>query len=168
MKNFMGFKEFSIQESYYSDYSYLRDPERSTELGKRLEIVRRRVKDKLPQDDFRNAEGYSNSVNFLLGKAVTGLLGLGAATSDLFKKSGRKDQDGKREDPERAFSGWREDLGPVTTEGDLENFVRKSEESALKRYGKSWNYNKPEGRDQERFAEAIRKGEAEILKRMKR
>ena len=168
MKNFMGFKEFSIQESYYSDYSYLRDTERSTELGKRLERVRRRVKEKFSDEDFRNDAGYSNSVNFLFGKAVSGLLGLGAATSDLFKKSDRKDPDGKREDPEKAFSGWREDLGPVTTEGDLANFVRKSEESALKRYGKSWNYDNPKGPDQEKFAEAIRKGEAEIIKRMKR
>lgn len=168
MKNFMGFKEFSLQESYYSDYSYLRDTERSTELGKRLEMVRRRVKEKFPEESYIDSSGYSNSVNFLFGKAVSGLLGLGAATSDLFKKSDRKDLEGKSEDPERAFSGWREDLGPVTTEGDLANFVRKSEESALKRYGKSWNYNKPEGQDQERFAEAIRKGEAEIIKRMKR
>ena len=63
---------------------------------------------------------------------------------------------------------WSDKLGPETTEKDLEGFARKSEKIALKRYGKDWNYNEPKGEEQKNFANMIRKGEEEIVKRMKK
>jgi hypothetical protein len=170
MKNFMDFKTFSTNESYYNEFSYLRDKDRSTELGRRLERVRGRVRDKFSSDTFYGDKPWrsekSDSINFLAGKAISGLLGLGAATADLFASKGDKGE--KEKDPEKAFSGWREDLGPTTTEKDLEKFVKKSEETAFKRYGKSWNYDDPKGEEQKKFADEIKKGENEIVKRMKK
>jgi hypothetical protein len=162
MKNFMDFKTFSVSESYYNDFSYLRDKERSTEIGKKLEGIRGRVKDQFRTEDSYGEKPWRSSkkdaVSWLAGAAISGLIGIGAATADLFGKSKE----------EKAFSGWKENLGSTSTEKDLETFVKKSEETAFKRYGKSWDYDNPKGEEQEKFADMIKRGENEIVKRMKR
>lgn len=161
MKNFMDFKTFSVSESYYNEFSYL-GKERRTELGRRLEKMRSDVKaETSSQEKFGD---------IFLNKALSGLFRLGAATADLFgdRDKGRKKKIKDEEEIEKAFSGWREDLGPTTTEKDLEKFVKKSEETAFKRYGKSWDYNNPKNAEQKKFAEEIKRGENEIVKRMKK
>jgi hypothetical protein len=75
---------------------------------------------------------------------------------------------GRKRDPQNSLKGWREDLGPTTTEKDLEKFAKKSEETAFKRYGKDWDYIQSKGGDQKKFADMIKKGENEIVKRMKK
>lgn len=168
----MDFKTFSMNETYYNEFSYLRDKDRSTELGTRLERVRGRVRDKFSAENFYGDKPWrserQDSINFLAGKAISGLLNLGASTADLFGSKKKDKASGGKEDPDAAFNGWREDLGPTTTEKDLEKFVKKSEETAFKRYGKSWDYSNPKGEDQKKFAEEIKKGENEIVKRMKK
>lgn len=171
MKNFMDFKTFSINEDYYNDFSSIRDKERSTAIGKRLEAARSRVR-----DDIRSSKGYGektnrienlDSANWIFKQTLAGVLGLGAAAADLFaKKKGADSRDKK--DPQKDFEGWREDLGPSTSEKDLEKFAEKSEKVAIKRYGKDWNYDAPKTEDEKNFAEMIRKGENEIAKRLKR
>jgi hypothetical protein len=171
MKNFMDFKTFSVNEEYYNDFSSIRDKERSTEIGKRLEAARSRVR-----DDIRSSRGYGektnrienlDSANWFFKQTLAGVLGLGAAAADLFGK--KKDKDSRdKKDPQKDFEGWREDLGPTTTEKDLEKFAEKSEKVAIKRYGKDWNYDSPKTEDQKKFADMIKKGENEIVKRMKR
>ena len=161
MKNFMDFKTFSVSESYYNDFSYL-GKDRRTDLGKRLEKMRSDVKSETSSQKLFG--------DIILNKALSGLFRLGAATADLFgdRDKGRKKKIKDEEGIEKSFSGWREDLGPTTTEKDLEKFVKKSEETAFKRYGKSWDYNSPKNAEQKKFAEEIRRGENEIVKRMKK
>jgi hypothetical protein len=172
MKNFMDFKTFSVSESYYNEFSYLKDEERSSELGKKLERVRGRVKDQFRSEDSYGEKPWRSSkkdaINWLAGEAISGVLGLGAAAADLFGKSREDKKKLKDEDPDKAFSPWREDLGSTATEKDLEKFVKKSEETAFKRYGKSWDYNNPKGAEQKKFADMIKKGESEIVSRMKK
>jgi len=172
MKNFMDFKTFSVSESYYNDFSYLNGKERSSEIGKKLERVRGRVKDQFRSEDSYGEKPWRSSkkdaVSWLAGEAISGLLSLGAAAADLFGGSKEDRKKLKDEDPEKAFSGWRENLGSTSTEKDLENFVKKSEETAFKRYGKSWDYSNPKGEDQKKFADMIKRGESEIAKRMKK
>lgn len=167
----MDFKTFSMNEEYYNDFSSIRDKERSTEIGKRLEAARSRVR-----DDIRSSRGYGertnrienlDSANWFFKQTLAGVLGLGAAAADLFGK--KKDKDSRdKKDPQKDFEGWREDLGPTTTEKDLEKFAEKSEKVAIKRYGKEWSYDSPKTDDQKKFADMIKKGENEIVKRMKR
>jgi len=161
MKNFMNFKEFSVNESYYNDFSYL-GKDRRTELGRKLERMRADVKSETSSQKMFG--------DIVLNKVLSGLFRVGAATADIL---GKRDERGsskekKKEDAPDSFSGWREDLGPTTTEKDLEKFVKKSEETAFKRYGKSWDYNNPKGGEQKKFADMVRKGENEIVKRMKK
>jgi hypothetical protein len=161
MKNFMDFKTFSVSESYYNDFSYF-GKDRSTELGRKLERIRSGVKAENP-----NQKMYGDIV---LGKLLSGLLGVGAAASDALGKSrGRKKEKKEdKEDMQKSFSEWSENLGPTTTEKDLEKFAKKSEEAAFKRYGKSWDYNNPKGAEQKKFADLIKKGESEIASKMKK
>lgn len=157
----MNFKEFSVNESYYNDFSYL-GKDRRTELGRKLERMRADVK----------SEASSQKLfgDIVLNKVLSGLFRVGAATADILGKKGERgsSKEKKKEETQDAFSGWREDLGPTTTEKDLEKFVKKSEETAFKRYGKSWDYNNPKGEEQKKFADMVRKGENEIVKRMKK
>jgi len=168
MKNFMNFEEFSVNESYYNDFSYL-GKDRKTELGRKLERMRADVKSETSSQKMFG--------DIVLNKVLSGLFRAGAATADILGKKGEKgsskgekgsSKEKKKEDAPDSFSGWREDLGPTTTEKDLEKFVKKSEETAFKRYGKSWDYNSPKGGEQKKFADMVRKGEDEIVKRMKR
>lgn len=169
----MDFKTFSVNEEYYNDFSSIRDKERSTEIGKRLEAARSRVR-----DDIRSSRGYGertnrienlDSANWFFKQTLAGVLGLGAAAADLFGKKKDNDKDSReKKDPQKDFEGWREDLGPTTTEKDLEKFAEKSEKVAVKRYGKDWSYDSPKTEDQKKFADMIKKGENEIVKRMKR
>jgi len=170
MKNFMDFKTFSVNEDYYNEFSSIRDKERSTELGKRLEAARSRVR-----DDIRSSRGYGekanrvenlDSANWFFKQTLAGVLGLGAAAADLFGSKKGKDSRDKK-DPQKDFEGWRLDLGPTTTEKDLERFAERSEKAAIKRYGKDWNYDSPKPGEQKEFANMIRKGETEIVKRMR-
>lgn len=161
MKNFMDFKTFSVSESYYNDFSYF-GKDRSTELGRKLERIRGRVKSEAP-----NQKLYGDMI---VNKLFSGLLGIGAAASDALgkKREGKKDKKESKEDMGKSFSEWSENLGPTTTEKDLEKFAKKSEEAAFKRYGKSWDYSNPKGPEQKKFADMIKKGESEIAKRMKK
>ena len=159
----MDFKTFSVNEDYYNDFSSFRDKDRSTKLGRRLETVRSGVRDSI-----RAGRGEDmDSANWFIKQALSGVLGLGASAADLFgakKGKGAKD----KKDPQKDFEGWREDLGPTTTEKDLEKFVERSEKIAIKRYGKDWNYDSPKAGEQKKFADMIGKGETEIAKRMRR
>ena len=157
----MNFKEFSVNESYYNDFSYL-GKDRRTELGRKLERMRADVKSETSSQKMFG--------DIVLNKVLSGLFRVGAATADILGKKGERgsSNEKKKEDAQDSFSGWREDLGPTTTEKDLEKFVKKSEETAFKRYGKSWDYNNPKGGEQKKFAGMVRKGENEIVKRMKK
>ena len=171
MKNFMDFKTFSVSESYYNDFSYL-GKDRKTELGKKLEKIRGRVDDEFKTEDTYGEKSWRSSkrdaVSWLAGAAISGLLDIGAAAADLFGKSKEDKKRLKDEDPEKSFNAWEENLGSTSTEKDLETFVKKSEETAFKRYGKSWNYDNPKGEEQKKFADMIKNGENELVKRMKR
>lgn len=168
MKNLKDFNEFSINE-YYSDFSYL-GSQRETEIGRRLERVRDRIKQDIdypsPGEKLHPSSNL-DAPNWLAKQFLRGVFGLGAATADLFGKR-RPKKSKEKIDPEKEFEGWREDLGPKTSEKDLENFAKKSEKVALRRFGKEWDYNNPKNPEQKKFADYIKKGEEEIAKRMKK
>ena len=118
----MDFKTFSVNEDYYNEFSSTLGKERSTEVGRRLEAARSRVR-----DDIRSSRGYGekanrvenlDSANWFFKQTLAGVLGLGAAAADLFGSKKGKDSRDKK-DPQKDFEGWREDLGPTTTEKDL-------------------------------------------------
>ena len=160
----MNFKTFSVNEDYYNDFSSFRDKDRSTKLGRRLETVRSGVRDSIRAGRGENMD----SANWFIKQALSGVLGLGASAADLFGAKKDKSSKDKKDDPQKDFEGWREDLGPTTTEKDLEKFAEKSEKVAIKRYGKDWNYGSPKAGEQKKFADMIEKGETEIAKRMRR
>ncbi len=160
----MNFKTFSLNEYYYNDFSPIRDKDRSSKIGRRLEAARTSVRDSIRS---QNQEKDMDSARFFVKKTLAGALGFAAATADLF--GSKKDKDSRaKKNPQKDFEGWREDLGPSTTEKDLDKFAEKSEKVAVKRYGKDWSYDSPKTEDQKKFADYIKKGENEIIKRMGR
>jgi hypothetical protein len=54
----MDFKTFSVNEDYYNEFSSTLGKERSTEIGRRLEAARSRVR-----DDIRSSRGYGEKAN---------------------------------------------------------------------------------------------------------
>ncbi len=177
MKNLQDFKEFSINEYYGGDFSSL-GKVRSTKIGQRLEDIRSRIRRDI---DFDSKYGSSSSKydildspGWLSKNIFAGIAGAASEVAELFSlnrgdrkilknlsKKGEVSQDD-------VVELWSDKLGPTTNQKDLEDFVRKTEKVALKRYGKEWNYSSPKGEDQKKFADLIRKGENEITKKMKK
>ena len=92
--------------------------------------------------------------------------GLTTITSDsldlnLGKEKGKK---GKKEKKGKKPADKSEDSAPKAENSDK---PEKSEKAAIKRYGKDWNYDSPKTGEQKKFANMIRKGETEIVKRMR-
>lgn len=181
MKNLKNFKEFDsskeLNEYYGGDFSSL-GKVRSTKIGQKLEDIRNRVKRDIEYDRWsssgRNEYDVLESPGWLAKSLLSGLAGAASEVAELFSPN-REDRirlkksakDGKISQDE-VIELWSDKLGPTTTEKDLENFARKSEKIALKRYGKEWDYNNPKSGEQKKFAEMIRRGEEEIAKRMKK
>jgi hypothetical protein len=175
MKNLQNFKEFSINEYYGGDFSSL-GKVRSTKLGQRLEDIRTRLKRDI---DFDSRYGTSaskydilDSPGWLSKNIFAGLAGAASEVAEIFapnKKDKKELKDAAKKgkiSQDEVIDLWSDKLGPTTTEKDLEDFARKSEKVALKRYGKDWDYNNPKGEEQKNFADMVRKGEDEIVKRM--
>jgi hypothetical protein len=180
MKNLKGFHEFAIDETvneYYSgEFSYL-GREKDTLLGQKLADIRDRIKRDVDYSQGTTELSKSDHLDspvWLLKNLFAGLAGAASGVAELFAPSKEDRAELKKASKEGDLSQddvielWSEKLGPKTTEKDLENFVKRSEKVALKRYGKSWNYDDPKGKDQKEFAEMIKKGEQEIAKRMKK
>ena len=179
MKNLKKFHEFAINEAlneyYGGDFSYL-GKERSTKLGQRLEDIRDRVKRDIEYKHGGQEIGKSDQLDspvWLLKNIFSGLVGAASEVAELFAPTKKDRGELKRASkdgnvsPDEIVDLWSEKLGPTTTEKDLDNFVKRSERIAVKRYGKCWDYNNPKGKEQKSFADMIRKGEEEIVKRMK-
>lgn len=181
MKNLKNFKEFNstegLNEYYGGEFASL-GKERSTKLGQKLEGIRNRIKRDIDYDRW-SSTGKSeydvlDSPGWLTKNVLAGVVGAASEVAELFSpnKEGRAKLKKSAKDGEvtqdEVIELWSDKLGPSTTEKDLENFARKSEKIAVKRYGKEWDYNKPKGKEQENFAKMIRRGEEEIVKRMKK
>jgi len=176
MKNFMDFKTFSSLDEgeYYNEFPYLKSKERSTELGKSLERVRTRVKDELgPSYGYDEKPWRSDkydAVDFLAGKAISGILDVTAEVADMlggaFKK-GEKKKNQSKEEYQKDFEEWKVTLSPQTSKQDLEKYAEESQKVALKRYGKDFDFNKPKNSGEKVFTSRVKQGEDEIIKRMK-
>jgi hypothetical protein len=181
MKNLKNFREFDdnegLNEYYGGEFSSI-GKIRSTKLSQRLEDIRDRVKRDIDYSTW-SSQGKSeydilDSPGWITKNLIAGLAGAAAEVTDLFAPN-KKDKselrkaakDGKISQDD-VIELWSDKLGPTTTEKDLEGFAKKSEKIALKRYGKEWNYSDPKGKDQKDFADMIRRGEEEIVKRMKK
>lgn len=174
MKNLKDFKEFSVNEEYdyYSDFDYL-PRERRTKLARKLDSIRSRVKAGLPQSTPETRENNFDAVNWLSRKLLSGVLGIGAAASDLLApKKSDKDLLAKKDDGnidvDKSFDAWKSNLGPTTTEKDLEEFAERSQKIGYKKFGRSFDYNHPAGEDQKKYADLVKQAEEEMAKRMKR
>jgi len=180
MKNLKKFHEFAINEAineyYSSDFGYL-GKERSTKLGQKLEDIRNRVRRDIDYSQGSQEMGKTDHLDspvWVLKNLFAGLVGTASEVAELFALSKRDrneikkaSKDGKLSQ-EEIIELWSEKLGPTTTERDLEDFVKRSERIGIKRYGKEWDYNDPKDKDQKKFVDAIRKGEDQIAKRMKK
>jgi hypothetical protein len=178
MKNFKSFSEFhpeSELNEYYSDYSYY-GKSRKTKLAQKLDDIRQNLKRGSRYDSWSsggNKYDYDvlKSPGRLLKRIASGLFQGAAEVVDLFAPgaSGRsrveKMAKSKKVTSDDVVNLWKEDLSSKTTEKDLVDFVKRSEGIALKRYGKKWDYKNPVGEEQKKFAELIKKGEDEIIKR---
>ena len=180
MKNLKKFHEFAIEETvneyYGGDFSYL-GKVRSTKLAQKLEDIRDRVSRDIEYKHGGQELGKSDSLDspvWLLKNLFAGIAGAASEVAELFapNKEARKELKKSAKDgnisQDEVIDLWSEKLGPTTTEKDLEDFAKKSERVAIKRYGKAWDYNNPKGKEQKNFADMIRKGEEEIVKRMKK
>jgi len=174
MKNLKDFKEFSINEDYeyYSDFDYL-PKVRRTKLARKLDAIRSRVKAGLPQSTPETRENNFDAVNWLSRKLLSGVLGIGAAASDLLApKKSDKDLLAKKDDGnielDKSIDLWKSNLGPSTTEKDLEDFAQRSQKIGYKRFGQTFDYNNPRGEDQKKYADLVKQAEEELAKRMKK
>lgn len=173
MKNFMDFKTFSsLNEDYYNDFSYIKGKERKTELAKSLERVRSRVKSDLaPEIENFDKPWRSSSydaVHVLTGKIASGLLDVTAEVADMFGgvfKKGKKEL--SKEEYDKGFEGWKENLSPQTSKQDLEKYAEETEKVAIQRYGKDFDFNNPKTKSEKTFVSRVKNGEDEIVKRMK-
>jgi hypothetical protein len=175
MKNLLNFRDFSLNEGYYEDYGWGREKERKTEVAKRLETIRQRALRRIDYSNLSQPKPWEkgrgpNPVNWLLGKAYTGLLGASASVADLFAP---KEKDGKEKDkPESkgekksGFEEWKGSLGEKATEKDLEDFITRSEIIGKRKFGSNWDYKNPKTPEEKKYAQEVRKGELEILQRM--
>jgi hypothetical protein len=178
MKNFKSFREFHTESEvneYYSDYSYY-GKSRKTKLAQKLDDIRQNLKRGSRYDSFsyggdKDIPDVLKSPGRLFRSLVSGLFRGAAEVVDLFapgssgKSKVEKMAKSKKVTSDDVVDLWKEDLSSKTTEKDLVDFVKRSEGIALKRYGKKWDYKNPVGEDQKKFADLIKRGEEEIIKR---
>lgn len=180
MKNLKNFQEFAEDKGlneYYTNFNYSLPKERSTKLGQKLEDIRSNIRREMDRKyGFGTNTGFQmdtlDSPGYLLGSIFSGLAGAASGAAEILSPRGKKGliKNPKAEDSrsEVEIEKWGEKLGPRTTEKDLENFAKKSEEIALRRYGKDWSYNNPKTPDQRKFANLIRKREEELAGNLRR
>lgn len=176
MKNLKRFSEFDkdqeIMESYYhADYFGSIGKERKTKLAQKLDDIRNNLRRESGYSYYGDSKdkdtGVLGSPGKLMKKLVSASIGVAAEVAELFPTKRRKSpKKGEVTTDNDQIELWKEDLGAKTTEKDLVDFAKRSEDMALKRYGKRWDYKNPKGEDQKKYADLIRKGEEEIINRM--
>ena len=179
----MDFKTFSslneesyYAEDYYSSLDYGRVKKRKTQIAKSLERIRSGIKSKFDRELGNKKEyDYYDSFSYLTSKIASGALGVTAKLTDFLfapdKKEGDEKSNIKGKDEEKDtkvnFERWKSSLSPETTMQDLEKFAEETQKSGMKRFGKDFDPSKPKSAAEKRFVALMRRGENEILDRMK-
>lgn len=173
-KTFSSLNEGYYSEDYYDSLEYGRAKKRKTKVAKSLEKIRSRVRDKF-DIEFKNKPEYDyyDAFSFLTSKISSGALGVAAGLTDLlFGGSSDKDKDGdkdgdKKEDPEKGFDSWKKNLSPETTMEDLEKYAEETQTLGMRKFGKNFDPSNPKTMEEKKFVALMKKGENEILSRMK-
>lgn len=176
MRNFMDFKTFSsldegrYSDDYYDSLDFGLAKKRKTAISKRLEKVRSRVRNKF-DINFRNKAEYDyyDAFSFVTSKLSSGILGVAAGLTDfLFGKPSKEDEKGdKTKDADSGFESWKNNLSPSTTLEDLDKYAEETQNLGMKKFGKDFDPSNPKTPEEKMFVARMKRGESEILNRMK-
>jgi hypothetical protein len=154
MKNFMNFKEFSMNERYDWD-SYYGDNSRETELGKKLQDISNKLRYSLRKTGPEELD----SSAWLLKKGLSSLFNLGAKIADG-KKGKNKSDDGEKK---KLLNKEKE---KIELEREWEEFVKDSERKGISKFGEDWSLLNPRTEEEKRYSETVRRREMEMIARM--
>jgi hypothetical protein len=153
MKNFMNFKEFSMNENsnwddYYGNY-------RETKLAKTLQDISNDIR----QATRRTGDDELNPAAWLFAKGLSGLFNIGAKIADT-KRGGKNSKSGT------SNAEKKESKEKIKAEKEWEEFVRSSEKNGISKFGKDWSLASPRNEEERRYTEKIRKREKELIDRI--
>jgi hypothetical protein len=158
MKNFMNFKEFSVNEK--SDWDDYYGKTRDTELGKTLQDISNDIR----QETRKTGDAELNAPAWLLAKGLSSLFNLGAHIAD----TGSRRKKRKKDNPEEDKKQEKEEKERVQLEREWEEFVRDSEKKGIARFGNGWSLLNPRTPEERRYSESVRRKEREMIARMTR
>ena len=123
MKNFMNFKEFSMNErsDWSSDWDEYYGKTRETKLGKTLQDISNEIR----QNTRKKGDSELNAPAWLLSRGLSTLFNLGASIADSSKRKKKKtgsDENSKEE---------KEKKEKLQLEREWEEFVRDSEKKGI-------------------------------------
>jgi hypothetical protein len=163
MKNFMNFKEFSVNERSdwdNSDWDSYYGKTRDTKLGKTLQDISNDIR----QETRKTGDEELNAPAWLLAKGVSSLFNLGASIADAGRR--RKKKDNSEEDKKEDKREEKEKDKKLRIEREWEEFVRDSEKKGIARFGKDWSLLNPKTEEEKKYSESVRRREREMIARM--
>jgi hypothetical protein len=156
MKNFMNFKEFSMNEGSSwsnSEWEEYYGKTRETKLGKTLQDISNEIR----QETRKTGDAELNAPAWLLTKGISSLFNLGASIADSAKKKKKKSA------TEEAPKAEKE---KIELEREWEEFVRDSEKKGIAKFGKDWSLINPRTEEEKKYSEYVRRREREMIDRM--
>ena len=153
MKNFMNFKEFSVNEG--SDWDEYYGKTRDTKLGKTLQDI----SNDLRQETRKTGDTELNAQKWILAKGLSSLFNLGASIADSGKRKKKTNSEDSKEEK-------KETKEKIELEREWEEFVRDSEKKGISRFGKDWSLLNPRTPEERRYTETVRRREREMIARM--
>jgi hypothetical protein len=159
MKNFMNFKEFSVNEESSwsnSEWEEYYGKSRETKLGKTLQDISNDIR----QETRKTGDAELNAPAWLLTRGIAGLFNLGASITDSARRKKKKDNS------EEDKRGEKEKKEKIQREREWEEFVRDSEKKGISKFGKDWSLVNPRTPEEKRYTETVRRREREMISRM--
>lgn len=153
MKNFMNFKEFSVNEGSTwsnSDWEEYYGKTRETKLAKTLQEIANDIR----QETRKTGDSDLSAPAWLLKRGLASLFNLGASAAD-WKKGKKKKSGEENKEREEAKKEW----------GD---FIKNSERMGLSKFGPDWSLLNPRTPEERRYSEKVRKKELELIDKMTR
>jgi hypothetical protein len=156
MKNFMNFKEFSVNERYdwgNSDWDSYYGKTRETKLSKALQDI----SNDLRQETRKTGDASLSPAKWVIAKGLSSLLNLGASAADWKKSKKKKSEEEEEENKKREEA-----------RKDWEEFIKSSERIGLSKFGPGWSLLNPRTPEERRYSEKVRKRELELIDKMTR
>jgi hypothetical protein len=160
MKNFMNFKEFSVNERYdwgNSDWDSYYGKTRENKLSKALQDI----SNDLRQSTRATGDSELTPAKWIIAKGLSSLFNLGASAADWRKSKKKKsEEDNEKEEKENKE---REEVRK-----EWEEFIKSSEKTGLDKFGPDWTLLNPRTPEERRYSERVRKRELELIDKMTR